>query len=118
MCVNPHAFRRSERLEVVLPARCRSRTGFLDRGTISDLSAEGCRFESFALTLHAGDLVVINPEGIEGICGKVRWVKGHSAGIEFERPLYAPVVDHLHRRHGTFLAPLTSVTQQEYRLAA
>ncbi len=118
MCINPHAFRRSERLPVVLPARCRSRSGFLDRGTISDISAEGCRFESFALTLHAGDLVVINPEGIEGLCGKVRWVKGHSAGIEFERPLYAPVLGHLHRRHGIFLAALSQGHQQGYRLAA
>lgn len=118
MCVNPHAFRRSERLDVILPARCRSRTGFLDRGTISNLSAEGCRFESFALTLHAGDLVVINPEGIEGLCGRVRWVKGHSAGIEFERPLYTPVFEHLHRRHGTFLAMPAARAEQDYRLAA
>ena len=95
--------RRSERLKVVLPTRCRSLSGFLDRGIIRDISSEGCRFESLAITLRAGDLVVVRPEGMEGLCGQVRWVERHTAGIEFERPLYRPVVEHLHRRHRHFL---------------
>jgi hypothetical protein len=42
---------------------------------------------------------------MEGLCGEVRWVRGHEAGIEFERPLYEPVVEHLHRQFASFLPP-------------
>jgi hypothetical protein len=98
------AMRRAERFGVVLPAKVRSRSGFLDRVTITDLSEWGCRIESRALTLHKTDLVVVRPEGIEGICGRVCWIDGHTAGIEFDRPLYAPVVEHLVRSHWQFLA--------------
>lgn len=117
MCANPRALRRSNRLKVVLPARCRSRSGFLDEGTISNLSAEGCRFESFALTLHEGDIVVIRPRGLEGLCGRVRWTARHSAGIEFDRPLYPAVFEHLHREHGC-LAPVYGGASEGLRLAA
>lgn len=118
MCANPRALRRSSRLKVVLPARVRSRSGFVDRGTISNLSAEGCRFESFALTLHAGDLIVVSPQGLEGLCARVCWVSGHSAGIEFDRPLYGPVLDHLAARHGEFLSHEFEQSGGDYRLAA
>lgn len=98
------AKRRSRRAAVIMPARCRSRSGFVDRGTISNISLEGCRFESHALTLHVGDLVVVTPDGLEGLCGQVRWVHGHSAGVEFQRPFYAPVFEHLCQRHAPFVA--------------
>jgi len=94
--------RKAERCPIVLPARCRSRSGFVDRVIISEITCKGCRIESRALTVHEGDLVVVRPEGIEGICGEVRWVHGHSAGIRFATPLYGPVVDHLRRTHATF----------------
>ena len=68
-----HVMRRSERLRLVLPARCRSRSGFLDKVVITNLSIGGCRIESRALSLHEGDLVVVRPEGIEGLCGS--WVE-------------------------------------------
>lgn len=94
----------SERLPLVLPARCRSRSGFLDRVVMTNLSPEGCRIESRALTIHPGDLVVIRPDGLEGLCGDVRWIAGQAAGIRFATPLYAPVVEHLHRTWSNFLA--------------
>jgi hypothetical protein len=111
-------FRRSERLGTVLPARCRSRSGFVDRLIISDLSCHGCRVESFALTLHEGDLVVITPKGLEGICGTVRWTSGHTAGIEFATPLYAPVVEHLVGQHRNFLPSRGIDATNMLRLAA
>lgn len=115
---NPHRLRRSRRLEVVLPARCRSRSGFIDRVTITDLSEGGCRVESRALTLREGDLVVVSPGVIEGICGQVCWVKGHRAGIVFLSPLYGPVVDHIHRQHGSFLGAARAAHGPALRLAA
>lgn len=116
----PHAEmteRKSRRLEVILPARCRSRSGFVDHVIITDISTGGCRVESKALTMHAGDLVVVSPKVIEGLCGKVCWVKGHLAGIEFLQPLYGPVVDHLHQRHASFRG-LPDRQQGRYGLAA
>lgn len=111
--------RRTERLPLVLPARCRSRSGFLDKVVIIDLTRFGCRIESHALTLHKGDLVVVTPQSFEGICATVRWVDGHSAGVEFHAPLYQPVVDHLHRKHATFMADVTPmIPAAPVRLAA
>lgn len=102
---NLRRLRRTNRHALVLPARCRSRSGFLDRVVISDISEGGCRIDSLGLILGVGDMVVVRPEGLEGLCGVIRWIKGHSAGIEFERPLYPAVVDHLHR---TFLGVLNA----------
>lgn len=110
--------RKSERLPVVLPARCRSRTGFVDRVVITDISPEGCRIESQGLTVHAGDLVVIRPQSLEGLTGMVRWVVGHSAGVQFDRPLYGPVVDHLFRNHFDFLASIRNQAESALRLVA
>ena len=98
-----YLLRRSPRLQLVLPARCRSRSGFADRVVISDISEGGCRIDSMALVMGVDDLVVVHPEGIEGLGGVIRWVKGHSAGIAFDRPLYPAVVDHLHRTFRSFL---------------
>ncbi len=98
--------RRSQRLALVLPARCRTLSGFVDDVVIRDLSPEGCRIMSFALSVRAGAKVVLRPEHMEGLCGTVRWVNGNEAGVEFEHPLYAPVVEHLHRKYAEFLPPV------------
>lgn len=115
---NLRKLRCSERLPLVLPARCRSKSGFLDRVVMVNLSPEGCRIESRALTVHTGDLVVIRPEGLEGLCGDVRWISGHAAGIRFDTPLYAPVVEHLHRTWSTFLASAENLCAVSVRRAA
>jgi hypothetical protein len=111
-------FRRAERHALVLPARCRSRSGFIDRVVITDISRLGCQIESFALTMHEGDPVVITPEVLEGLCGTVRWTAGNAAGIEFATPLYGPVVEHLCREYATFLSPHVRLAGQGLRLAA
>lgn len=102
---NVRLLRRSPRLQLVLPARCRSRSGFADRVVISDLSEGGCRIDSLALVMGVGDLVVVRPDGLESLTGVIRWIKGHSAGIEFDRALYPAVVDHLHKTFLRFLTP-------------
>lgn len=102
---NVRALRRTHRVQLILPAKCRSRSGFVDRVVISDLSTLGCRIDSMALILQRGDMVVVRPVGPEGLTGVIRWIKHHSAGIEFDRPLYAPVVEHLHRSFECFLTP-------------
>lgn len=110
--------RRCERRPIVLPARCRSRTGFVNHVVITDLSPDGCRIEGRGLTLIADDLVTLRPEGLESVVGVVRWYGNRQAGIEFQQPLYQPVVDHLARLHATFLAPLAQVTAMPLHCAA
>lgn len=102
---NIRQLRRTNRHALVLPAKCRSRSGFLDQVVISDISEGGCRIDSLALVLGVGDMVVIRPEGLEGLTGVIRWTKGHSVGIAFDRPLYPAVVEHLHRTFLRFLNP-------------
>ena len=112
------SFRREERFPVVIPARCRSRSGFADQLVIHDISREGCRVESLAITVHVGDPVVVTPTMLEGLCGTVRWVIGNSAGIEFATPLYGPVVEHLYREFRTFLPEHGAPADRGLRLAA
>jgi hypothetical protein len=110
--------RRSRRLTLAMPARCRSLQGFGDDVVIRDISSHGCRIISHGISVRAGSRVVLRPVGLEGLCGEVRWVSGHQAGIEFERPLYEPVVEHLHRLYASFLPPEVPWHGTAHRLAA
>lgn len=91
--------RRSPRSPVNLVAQCRTLSGLRDMGEIADLSANGCRVRTGGLFFRVGSRVVIRPQGMEGLTGVVRWIKGDYAGVEFDRPIYGPVVDHLVRFH-------------------
>lgn len=97
--------RQARRLTLALPARCRTLNGFAEDVVIRDISARGCRVISHSLAVRTTAKVVIRPTGMEGLCGTVRWVRGCEAGIEFDQPLYEPVVEHLHRRFASFLPP-------------
>jgi len=110
--------RQYPRLSMAMPARCRSLGGFVDDVVVRDLSAGGCRVVSHALTIRPGMRIVVRPPGLEGLCGEVRWVHGHEAGIAFERPLYGPVVEHLHRQFASFLPPAVPWQPAARRLAA
>jgi hypothetical protein len=91
--------RRTQRRAVVLAATCRTQSGLRDTGRISDISAHGCRLTMNTLVVRIGARVTIRPQGLEGVTGVVRWIEGQQAGIEFDAPLYEPVVDHLSRLH-------------------
>lgn len=96
--------RRSKRQPVSMPVQCRTQTGMRDRGEISNLSAEGCCVRICGVAFRVGTRVLLRPEGMEGMTGIVRWISGDTAGVEFDRPLYAPVVDHLVTLHGVSVA--------------
>ena len=95
--------RRSRRLTLAMPARCRMISGFVEDVVIRDISPEGCRIMGYALNIRPGTRVVVRPSGMEGLCGTVRWAGPNEAGIEFERPLYPAVAEHMHRSYATFL---------------
>lgn len=63
--------------------------------TLLDLSVSGCRVRTIGSPLATGQLLIVRPEGIEGLEGIVRWVEDGEAGIEFNRPLHPSVLDHL-----------------------
>ncbi len=96
---HPIVPRRAERRPVQLVATCRTPSGLRDQGRIADISPQGCRLTTNSLALRIGAHVVIRPQGLEGIGGVVRWIDGQHAGIEFDTPLYEPVVDHLSQIH-------------------
>jgi hypothetical protein len=89
--------RRASRSPVVMPAVCRTDTGRQGDVTIVDLTAEGCRIFTKALPLSEGLKLRIRPLNFESLPGAVRWVRGGFAGIQFDKPLYGPVADHLQR---------------------
>lgn len=91
--------RRAQRRPVVLAATCRTQSGLRDNALIYDISPQGCRLRPNTLTMQIGMRVVIRPQGLEGLSGMVRWIEGQEAGIEFDAPLYEPVVDHLSQLH-------------------
>ncbi|TCM39289.1 MULTISPECIES: PilZ domain-containing protein [unclassified Novosphingobium] len=110
----PFLQRRAERQPISLAAQCRANNGLHDgglhdggglhdEGEISDLSTEGCCVRIAAPFLCVGSRVVIRPQGLAGMTGIVRWLSGDFAGIEFDRPLFGSVIEHLVRLHPTFV---------------
>ena len=82
-----------------LAATCRTQAGMRDNAYISDISPHGCRLATSTLAVRVGLRIVIRPQGLEGLGGVVRWIEGQDAGVEFDSPLYEPVVDHLSQLH-------------------
>lgn len=91
--------RQAQRRPVALAATWRTQSGLRANCQISDISAEGCCVETKGLYVKVGVRVVVRPQGLEGLTGIVRWVKGSHAGVEFDLPLYGPVLDHLANLH-------------------
>lgn len=84
---------------MILAATCRTQSGMRDNAFISDISPHGCRLATSTLAVRIGLRIVIRPQGLEGLGGVVRWIAGQHVGIEFDTPLYEPVVDHLSQLH-------------------
>src|SRR5258706_6291122 len=110
------AIRRTERLPVTITAKCRSLTGMAGDVVLQDITPEGCRVLTRSAVLNVDQRIVIRLESMEGVPATVRWVTRHEAGLEFDWPLYGPVVEHLHRKHAASVAdPLPSDAHPNYR---
>lgn len=83
-----------------MAVQCRTNSGLRDAGELSDISSEGCCLRVPGLYFRVGTRLLLRPEGIEALSGVVRWIKDDVAGVEFDRPIYGPVLDHLVARHG------------------
>lgn len=86
--------RGEERHEIIIIGRVRTGTAARDV-TIQDLSVSGCRFHDrfSSLPLDAPVTVKIGPVG--PVAGHVKWRRGEYVGVEFDKPLYSPVLDHI-----------------------
>lgn len=82
-----------------MAVQCRTQNGLRDHGEISDISAEGCCVQMRGIYFRVGTRVVLRPQGMEGMSGIVRWVSGDFSGVEFDRPIYGPVLDHIASAH-------------------
>lgn len=87
--------RQRRRRDAELGATVRSDEGTPLLGEVTDLSETGCRIETAAGAVAAGDPVIVRPLGMEALAGRVRWTHEKSAGIEFASALHPAVVDHL-----------------------
>lgn len=87
--------RRELRGQLAMPGTTRDGTASRCSVAVTDLSAHGCR-----VTFDNGDLnhvaqLVISLDNLAPQRAHVRWRNRLTAGLEFDQPLYPPVVDHL-----------------------
>jgi len=87
--------RRANRQLSILSVRCRVAHGMSPQVWLTELSTHGCQLVIRAGALRQDQRVVIKPKDMEGIPGRVVWVVDVKAGVEFEKPLHAAIVDHL-----------------------
>jgi hypothetical protein len=87
--------RREDRLE--FDAKTTLCVSMLDgiEGRLADLSANGCSFLVHSDTFKPRNEVWLKIEPLEPWKGTVRWVGEDRVGIEFERPFYPAIFDHL-----------------------
>lgn len=91
--------RHEVRKPVSMNAQCRTQSGLRDVGLISDISCDGCCVTTRGLFVKTGARVMVKPEGMEGLTGVIRWIDGLKSGIQFDSPIYEPVLEHLARLH-------------------
>lgn len=91
--------RGSSRLPTSIAAVAQSTQGAVQRLEISDLSPEGCAVVVAGPPLVAGTVYGIKMEGLEGLVSTARWTAGQQAGLQFDRPLYPAIAEHIAARH-------------------
>ncbi|AKM07163.1 PilZ domain-containing protein [Pelagerythrobacter marensis] len=87
--------RREERHGVTVPGRYRAGTGVPKDVRVIDISEHGCRFFDKFGTLAKGAQITIRIGSIGPILATVRWSEAQTVGVEFENPIYGPVLDHI-----------------------
>lgn len=60
-----------------------------------DLSETGCRFYDRRTVLKIGSALTIRIETLGPFDATVRWIEQDVVGVQFARPLYGPVFEHI-----------------------
>lgn len=87
--------RNSPRSETRQKVRLRDAFQLVPGVVLIDLSVTGCQLALKGARLELDQIVVVRPNGLEGLSGVVRWLEEDRAGIEFDRPLHPGVVAHI-----------------------
>ncbi|HTN14228.1 MAG TPA: PilZ domain-containing protein [Sphingomonadaceae bacterium] len=87
--------RSSPRAETRQRVRLRDAFQLVPGAVLIDLSVTGCQIALKGAWLELNQIVVVRPDGLEGLSGVVRWLEEDRAGIEFDRPLHPGVAAHI-----------------------
>ena len=75
-------------------ARCRSRSTSVGVQVL-DLSAAGCMVATQGWRFMSDEKVLISLPGLSYLRASVLWTDENTAGLQFDQPLYEPVLAHL-----------------------
>ena len=95
---SPPTERQSDREQVFVKARCRTSKWHVGDASLSDISAHGCCVVT-RTALTKGQSIDIRYGSNKGLPAKVRWVRGLSAGVEFDSPLDPDDLEELLSEH-------------------
>lgn len=87
--------RRRRRRDAGVGATLRRADGTPLAASVTDLSETGCRIETEEGAVALDDTVIVRPQGIAALAGRVCWTHEKTAGIEFASALHPALVDHL-----------------------
>lgn len=87
--------RREARDGIAMPGRLRRNVTCRMEVGVLDLSPNGCRIDTGGSALAIGSPVFVRLDQLGAVRAIVRWQEDRIAGLEFDSPLYPPVVDHL-----------------------
>ena len=94
--MNDRAGRRGkERHHVRTGCQIRIGSGAPVQAEVTDLSEGGCACTVQTPWMKPGSQTTIRIGSLGPIDATVRWVNGRQIGIEFHRPIYGPVFEHL-----------------------
>jgi hypothetical protein len=101
MEINP--IKQTGQREFVLFAHCRSGAGAAIDLRVLDISAAGLMVERRAWNIQPEQRVLVKLEGLGYQPAIVLWVEEDKAGLQFEQPLYEPVLAHVLDGHTRFV---------------
>lgn len=95
-----HEIRREERHGVAVEGRYRTGSGVPKDVSVLDISEGGCRFFDKFGRLIPGARITVRIGAIGPIEATVRWCEDQVVGVEFDNPIYGPVLEHIRRQLG------------------
>ncbi|WP_239807302.1 PilZ domain-containing protein [Croceicoccus hydrothermalis] len=87
--------RDKERYHVNASCQIRVGAGTPIQAEVTDLSEAGCACATPSVWMRSGAQVTIRIGSLGPIDATIRWVNDRQVGIEFHRPVYGPVFEHL-----------------------
>ena len=87
--------RKSPRKNISVPGKIRTGQCVAHNVAITDLSEGGCCAIDRGNSLREGASVSIRVGRLDPIDATVRWAKAGEIGLEFQRPIYGPVFEHI-----------------------